>query len=156
MMTRSSRREETNQKPPDAQLEQAASTMVPASPQTGVARNAESDAASPGVMRDFKTVRAEIEDAPLSPGIRGEVRPAVDAHSPSVVPESKRLRDIGGLTICALRVVGGSLDNDETPYNEPDVPRGASTQELDDEEEYEVPTLVAQVPSKPVYGARSG
>ena len=108
--------------PVSMDLERAVNIKVPESPM-GVARKAEVDVASPSDVRSFKKVRAEIDAEMMpSPGIRGETRPA-DPPSPSTVPESKKLREVAGLAVCALRVVGGTLDSDEIPYDEPDVPR---------------------------------
>jgi hypothetical protein len=136
-------------------LEAAAQVSVPLSPDVGgVFRKAEMETTSPSDIRLAKKVRADIEAAAEVAEGRGETRSA-NAPSPSMVPDSKKQRELAGLAVCALTVVGSSLDV-EGPYDEPDVPRGASTQEATQEEEYEVPTLVAEVPTKVVYGTRSG
>ena len=89
---------------------------------------ASTDQATPGEPPDSKKVSSEIGEG----------------TSPATIPESERQKEIAGLR--------GSID-EERLYDEPDVPRGASMQEAEQEEDFEVPTLVAQLPTKPVRAA---
>ena len=82
--------------------------------------------ASPNDPRQFKKVWAEIEMAADTPEGRGEVRHAnEEGPSPGAAPNSKRHKEIAGIAVCALSVIGGSLDEGENPYDEPDVLNGA-------------------------------
>ena len=76
--------------------------------------------------------------------MRSDATSSEEGPSPAAALERKRQKEIAELC--------GSI-GEEQLYDETAVPRGASAQEARQEEDFEVPTLVAQVPTKPVRAA---
>lgn len=143
------------QRDEDTSMDLEVATQVMQQSVGGASRKADVVNIDQDGTRSTKKVRTVTDTVALLPERRGETRDISDVPSPSTVPESKRQRELAGLAVCALTVIGSSFDTDDA-YDEPDVPRGASTQEATQDEEYDVPTLIAQTPTKDVYGTRSG
>ena len=89
---------------------------------------------------------------------RGETRGRESV--PAGEPDSKRVREVAGLLVCVLDVVGSHVDKD-VAYDDPDPDflNNGNHDKQDDgnsSDEYEPPDLEARFPTEPVYGTRSG